>query len=139
MKTVEESMQIVAEGLRETFSHFLGEPVSAETKQKISEACSGFIRERLRETSLIDAILPARPKISPRRVIVVERPNGRTCWLSVGKKQALPVGPSGWVSLPGNIRHYTACGETPWVFRPVADGTLVTCIACMLAGRPQHP
>jgi hypothetical protein len=131
VKTVEESMQT------SFIDAILGEPLSEDTKRKLSEAGSSFIRAHMRETSFIDAILP-RPKVSPRRVIVVERSNGRTCWLSVGKKHVLPVGPSGWVSLPSNIRHYTACGEAPLVFRPLADGALVTCIACMLAGRPQH-
>jgi hypothetical protein len=128
----------VAKGLREAFSHFLGEPISEDMKQKISAAGSSFIRARLLESSFARAILPTRPHVSPRRVIVAERSDGRTCWLSVGKKWPLPVGPSGWASLPANIRHVTVCAEHPLVFRPVADDAPVTCLTCLLAGRP-HP
>ena len=145
---VKKSMDDITKGLRSVLTHFIGEPVTPEMKRdiaerlaaatrKISMAGSSFIRERLRELSFMRAILPARPRISARRVIVAERSDGRTCWLSVGKKQVLSIGPSGWVSLPVNIRHHTVCDEFPLVFRPVADDAPVTCLTCMLAGRPR--
>lgn len=72
--------------------------------------------------------------ISPRRCIVVERTDGRRCWLSVGKKQPLTVGSSGWVNVSKQTSVRTACQDSPLVFRP-SDEAYVTCLTCLAHGR----
>ena len=71
------------------------------------------------------------------RAIVVERTDGRHCWLSLGKKQQLHAGPSGWVNVSGTDLRPTVCGDRPYVFRPSSE-TTVTCLSCLAAGLPPH-
>ena len=73
----------------------------------------------------------------PRRALIVERTDGRHCWLSAGKKQQFTVGPSGWVNLYAGHCCQALCGERPLVFRP-SPGALVTCLLCLANGVPPH-
>lgn len=75
--------------------------------------------------------------VFPRRALVVERTDGRHCWLSVGKKEQLTVGPSGWVNLCCGTLCRTLCDVRPVVFRP-SPGALVTCLSCLANGVPLY-
>lgn len=74
---------------------------------------------------------------APQRALVVERTDGRHCWLSVGKKQTFEPGCSGWVSLRKKTSVRTVCGDAPWVVRPSAGAT-ITCLSCLAQGLPPH-
>ena len=73
----------------------------------------------------------------PQRVVVIERHDGRHCWLSVGKKQVLNVGPSGYVMFSEGCRLPTLCGDRPYIVKP-ASKVVVTCLACLANGVPPH-
>jgi len=73
----------------------------------------------------------------PQRALVVERTDGRHCWLSVGKTQTFEPGCSGWVSLRKKTSARTVCGDAPWVVRP-SVGATITCLSCLARGLPPH-
>jgi hypothetical protein len=73
----------------------------------------------------------------PRRALVVERTDGRHCWLSLGKTQQLNVGASGHVMFSDACRRPTVCNDRPYIFRPDPDAS-VTCLSCLAQGVPPH-
>jgi hypothetical protein len=105
-------------------------PRRDEALEKVAQAGAEYIEMMLRRPiSRINLTLV----LYPRRCIVVERTDGRRCWLSVGKRQPLDVGASGWANVAKTSTAKTTCDEMPLVFRPTDEDT-VTCLTCLVHG-----